>query len=202
MALHRLSGLAALALIAGCGTVSSTRIDVAAVRPATFEIQDQRPVDARGSFRSSESFGEMIRLGDDAITPPGPELLKAWVADKLGDRLAGKTIVLTDFSVQIVDPAVTIDEQAFNTAMASTPGANALSGLMSRWLIGGIESVRTDKTVGVSIAGSLDGAGFTGRGGGSFKGRVSEANINSVILQALDNAVAEIERLPAGAQRP
>jgi hypothetical protein len=189
--------LATLSAI-GCGTVGSTKLDVTPPTFAAFEIQDERPAERRTSSKTNESYGEVSRLGDDAMTPPGPELLKAWLGDKIGARLSGKQIVLSEFSVEVVDPAVQINEQGFNNAMASTPGANAVSGLLARWLIGGIESAKSDKTVGVRIAGKFAGSDFAARGGGSFKGRVSQANINSVIAQALEGAVTEIERLLMG----
>lgn len=182
-------------LLFGCGTTGSTRIDIAPAKFTAFDIKDARPLDQRVSSKATESYGEISRLGDDAITPSGPQLLKVWLGEKLGERLSGKMIVLSEFSVQIVDPKVTLDEHRFSNAMASTPGANAVSGLLARWLIGGIESVKSDKTVGVRITGTVDSAEFSARGGGSFKGRVSEANINSVITQALDSVVIEIGRL-------
>jgi hypothetical protein len=186
----------------GCGTVGSTKLDVPPAKFAAFEIQDERPAEQRTSSKTKEPYGEVSRLGDDAMTPAGPELLKAWLGDKIGARLSGKQIVLSEFSVQVVDPAVQINEQSFNNAMASTPGANPVSGLFARWLIGGIESLKSDKTVGVRIAGKFDGSDFVARGGGSFKGRVSEANINSVITQALEGTVKEIERLLLGPAEP
>ena len=186
----------------GCGTVGSTKLDVTPPRFAAFKIRDERPAEQRTSSKTKESYGEVSRLGDDAVTPPGPELLKAWLGDKIGARLLGRQIVLSEFSVQVVDPAVQINEQGFSNAMASTPGANPGSGLLARWLIGGIESVKSDKTIGVRIAGKFDGSDFVARGGGSFKGRVSQANINSVITQALEGAVTEIERLLTGSAEP
>lgn len=186
--------LAAL-LLTGCGTAGSTKVEVAAATFTAFEIKDDRSTEERASSQTTESYGEVSRLGDDAITPSGPQLLKAWLGDKLGERLSGKTIVLSEFSVQVVDLKVTINERGFGNAMASTPGASPMSGLLARWLIGGIESAKSDKTVGVRIGGKIDNVNFSARGGGSFKGRVSEANINSVITQALDNAATEIERL-------
>ncbi len=186
----------------GCGTVGSAKLDVMPPKFVAFEIQDERPAEQRTSSKTKESYGEVSRLGDDAMTPPGPELLKAWLGDKIGARLSRKQIVLSEFSVEVMDPAVQINEQGFNNAMASTPGANPVSGLLARWLIGGIESVKSDKTVGVRIAGKFDGADFAARGGGSYKGRVSQANINSVITQALEGTVTEIERLLSGPTEP
>ena len=191
----RFGMLLATLWMAGCGTAGTTKLDVPPPKFAAFEIKDERPAEQRTSSKTKESYGEVSRLGDDAMTPPGPDLLKAWLGDKIGTRLSGKQIVLSEFSVQVVDPAVQVNEQRFGNAMKSTPGANAVSGVLARWLIGGIESVKSDKTIGVRIAGKFDGSDFAARGGGSFKGRVSQANINSVITQALEGAVTEIERL-------
>lgn len=190
------SSLAVLALV-GCGTVGSTKLDVRTSEPVAFSFLDERPAEQRATLKSQEMYGELTRLGDDAITPTGPALLKTWLNEKLSTRLAGATVVLREFSVEILDPAVSIDEGRFGAAMESTPGADPVSGLLARWLIGGIESVKSDKTVGVRISGKIRDREFSGRGGGSFKGRVSEDNINSVITQALDAAVADIELLLA-----
>jgi len=191
---HVIAVIAAL-LLAGCGTVGSTKLDVAAAKFAAFEIKDDRPIEERESSISRNSYGELSRLGDDAITPSGPQLLKAWLGRKLGERLSGKTIVLKEFSVQVVDPKVTLDGGGFSSAMAATPAANPVSGLLALVFIGAIESAKSNKTVGVRITGTIDNVEFLASGGGSFKGRVSEANINSVITQALDHAASEIERL-------
>src|SRR3984893_5629052 len=191
----RFGMLLATLWMAGCGTAGTTKLDVKPPKFAAFEIKDERPAEQRTSSKTKESYGEVSRLGDDAMTPPGPDLLKAWLGDKIGTRLSGKQIVLSEFSVQVVDPAVQVNEQRFGNAMKSTPGANAVSGVLARWLIGGIESVKSDKTIGVRIAGKFDGSDFAARGAGSFKGRGSQANINSVITQALEGAVTEIERL-------
>jgi len=182
----------AVLLLFGCGTTGSTQINVVAAKFTAFDIKDERPLDQRASSKATEPYGEVSRLGDDAISPSGPELLKAWLGDKLGERLSGKKIVLTEFFVQVVDPKVAIDERRLGNAAASAP---PVSGLFARWLIGGIDSVKSDKTVGVRIGGTVDGVDFSARGGGSFKGRVSAGNINSVITQALDSAVTDIGRL-------
>lgn len=190
---------AAMALSA-CGTVNSTRLEVAAPAFTGFEVRDERPLPQRTSAKTVESHGEITSLGDDAIAPSAPELLKAWLGGKLGERLSGRTIVLSEFFVQITDPNVSLDEGRLNQAMASTPGADALSGLVARWIIGGIESARADKTVGVRIGGKVDQKEFWAGASGLFKGRVSETDINSVIAEALGNASAEIEKALRGAE--
>src|SRR2546427_9154168 len=111
LSMWRFGVLLATLWATGCGTVGSTKLDVTPPKFAAFEVRDERPAEQRTSSKTKESYGEVSRLGDDAVTPPGPELLKAWLGDKIGARLLGRQIVLSEFSVQVVDPAVQINEQ-------------------------------------------------------------------------------------------
>jgi len=190
--------LIAITLIAitlqGCGTVGSTKLNTQPVQSTVFEFQDQRPEEQRITAKFHEPGGEITQLGDDAVSPPSPDLVKTWLNNKLSYQLAQKKVVLKEFSVRILDPTVSIDEQRFEQSTASS-GADPISSLLARWLITATESARSEKTVSVQIAGKVGEQEFTGSGRGSFKGRVTENNINSVITQALDAAIADITRL-------
>jgi hypothetical protein len=199
----RVAIVATALALSGCGSVATTKLNVTSKEVTSFAFRDERPLELRLSYKNAASYGETTRLGDDSISPSGPVLVKAWLHDKLGARLAGKKIVLTEFSVEVFDPAVSINEQNFQNAMASTPGAGPLAGALARLLVGGIESARSDKTVGVKIGGKIDDDDFNARGGGAFKGRVLGDDINSVITQALDNTVSEIDKvLSAPKEKP
>lgn len=186
----------AILLLFGCGTVTSTKFDLpVASRAATFDLRDERPSEERLGRKSKEAYSEITFLADDGLSPPGPLLLKSWLGQKLSDRIGGKQIVLTKFLVSVSDPVTSINEQAYSNAMASTPGVNVFSGLLARWTIGGIESARSSKTVGVRIEAKIGDQAFSGIATGSFAGRVSESNVNSIIMQALEETVKDLTRL-------
>ncbi len=197
--------LIAITLIAitlqGCGTVSSTKLNTQPVQSTVFEFQDQRPEEQRITAKFHEPAGEITQLGDDAVSPPSPELVKTWLNNKLSYQLAQKKVVLKEFSVRILDPTVSIDEQRFEQSTASS-GADPISSLLARWLITATESARSEKTVSVQIAGKVGEQEFTGSGRGSFKGRVTENNINSVITQALDATISDIMQTMAFLEPP
>jgi hypothetical protein len=193
--------LIVIATLQGCGTTRSTKLNVQPVQSTAFEFQDQRPEEQRITARYQESGGEITQLGDDTVYPPGPDLFKTWLNNKLLPRLTHKKVVLKEFFVRVLDPAASIDERAFDQATASS-GADPISSLLARWLITATESTRSGKIVSVQISGKIGEQEFTGSGEGSFKGRVTEGNINSVIVQALDAAVSDITRLLTAGNSP
>lgn len=106
----------------------------------------------------------------------------------------GKVIFLREFSVEIYDPDAVVNEQQYSNAASSTPGAGILGVLLGRILVGGIESARMQKTVTVRINGSVGEKEFSSRESGDFRGRVTEDDVNSVIVRTLDAVVAEIDK--------
>jgi hypothetical protein len=186
--------MAAFAMaLSGCGTVASTKLDIASHQPPTFELVDERPAEVRVTRKSSGLEGDVTSLGDDGINPAGPKLLQSWLSQHFSSRIAGRQLILQEFSVEITDPTVSVDNQEFGTAVAATPGADPLSAMLAYWLIVGVERIKSEKYVGVRISGKLGDNSFTSRGDGNFKGRVSETDINSVITQALELAATQID---------
>lgn len=177
----------------GCGTVATTKLEVATLTNPTFDLIDERPAEARQSSKTNKPEGEITTLGDDGISPSAPALLQAWLEKRFSSRIAGKQLWLQEFSVEVTDPTVGIDNQGFNTAAASTPGMDPLSAMLAYWMITGIERAKSEKYVGVRISGKLGDHAFSSRGDGNFKGRVTESNINSVITQALELATTQID---------
>lgn len=184
--------LVLLAGLAGCGTVDSTRIDYKPADTMSFRFEDERPVEERLTTKGRSPAGHTTLLADDSITPPGPVLLKAKLSETLGGKISGRKVVLSEFSVQIFEPVAVVNEQAFQSAANSVPGAGIAGVLFGRLLVGGIEAVKSEKTVRVRIAGAVDAAKFEATEYGTFRGRVTEDDINSVILKALDGTASRI----------
>lgn len=181
----------ALALTA-CGTTSSTKLDVTVVDASKLPLLDERSPEQRLASQSTSSIGTITRLGDDSVSPPPAALVRTWLYRGLPDALATRRIALTGFAIEIYDPAVTVDHQRLGTAAAGVPGGNAASAGLAGGLIIGIESIRSTKTVGAKIELRIDDKVVAARGGGSFQGRVTEADINAVITDALDDLVRKL----------
>jgi hypothetical protein len=172
-------------VLAACGTVDSTKLDVKSAETRIFEFQDHRLPTERETSRTGKGGEVLTRLGDDRISPSGPALLRAWLHDRGPQTLEGKRVVLEEFLVQVYEPPV--------RAMA---GAEA-AGLLGLLLGHGIAATNSPKAVTVRISGTVNGKEFAAIGLRSFKGRVQENDINSVISEALDEATAKIANILA-----
>lgn len=179
-------------IVASCGTTSSTKLDIRPTGVVSFDFRDERPAEQRLTRKSRVSYGEMTLLGDDGISPEPPALFRTWLEKALSKELAGRVVALREFSVQIIAPDAVVDEQGFSTAAGATPGANAVATMLARALVGGVGSAGSEKMVSVRIGGRVADREFSARWGGSFKGRITEEDVNSVIVQALDAMVKEV----------
>jgi hypothetical protein len=180
-------------LLAGCASVATTtNLKVQVASESSFAFTDKRPQDQRVSAQESNSIGLMIQLGDDKVVPSGPALVRTWLQRDLGTVLAGKSVVLTRFTLDVFDPGGRVDEKRFAETAARTPGANPASALVARALVGGIESFRVDRSVGIKIELEIDGKPLAARWGGSVRGSVSEEDISNVLRQGLDAMVREV----------
>jgi hypothetical protein len=189
----RVYPLMLLAGFAACGTVESTRVNYKVVDSISFRFEDERPIEERLTARTSSVAGRTTLMGDDSISPSGPMLLRSKLGEALSEEISGAKVLLSEFSVQIFEPAAQINEQAFQSAANSVPGAGIAGVLLGRLFVGGIEAVKSEKTVRVRISGAVDAVRFGASTYGTFKGRVTEDNINSVILKALDETVGNIK---------
>jgi hypothetical protein len=181
----RAAQLALLFALASCGTVDSTNLEVPREEKLVFEFQDHRPPPERTSARSASRGEVLTRLGDDRLTPPGPTLLRTWLHTKGPAALQGKRVVLQDFVVQVYEPHV-----------EAHPAAHAVP-IVGQIVGHTIAEVASAKLVTVRIVGTVDGQEFAALERGSFKGRVSEKDINSVIRKTLDAAVTRVAEILA-----
>lgn len=195
---------AAVLLLAACGAVESTKLDVVPITTTAFSFQDDRPAEDRHSAVINSIGGKSTMLADDTINPPGPALLQTWLSRKLDKPLAGKTVALRVFSVQIYEAPTsswTDNRSAYQAAQSSTasvPGSNPLTQAIGMGLAGlvinGFKSANADKYVWVKISGTVDGVEFAGSGNATFHGHVGEADVNGVITKALDDTADQIEK--------
>lgn len=171
--------------LAGCGTATTTRLNVSPYETGEFKLVDERPADRRLSYENVESYGQITNLGDDSIAPTPMQLTRTWIGKALPEWLRNKTVVLKEFTVQVVIPNTTINETGFKTAERVTPGGRDAAPL-ARIFIGGIESIRGRKTVTAKIVINADGRDYSGIDDRTYQGRVTEENIAVVIHGALD----------------
>lgn len=178
--------------LSGCGTATMTRLNVSPYETGEFNLVDARPADKRLSIETANSYAQVTSLGDDAIFPTPTQLTRTWIGRNLPDWLRNKNIALKEFTVQVVIPQTTIDENRLKTATDVTPGGSNAEPL-SRLFIGGIENIRSRKTVTAKIAVDIDGREYSGIDDRTYQGRVTEENIAIVIHGALDALRKTIE---------
>jgi len=147
--------------------------------PETFayKFEDNRAKPwLKGGFESSQptncAFGAM-RFGDNDITPHLPVYLHSMLAERFGDRLAGKTVQLRWFSVHL-NKAVEMRRNANMPVFPIFPNvfANAINNLHAKevgcnpadtfggYVVGEVES---DTPMIVAIDLNIDGQRFRGR---------------------------------------
>jgi len=192
-------------MLGACGTVDKVEVlpvatgrQQAAALETSFRFVDERPIGERLTSRSDSRAGEVVRLGDDSLSPSGPELLRAKLHEKLDQRLKGMNVALVQFEVQIYDPPVVLNDAGMQGAGAA---AGPLGLLLGALVVGGIQRISNDKTVRVSIVARLGPEEVETRTFGSFKGRVSAGNINEVMTKALDDVVQEFESKLSGMEK-
>lgn len=180
MRVRHAAPVAVFILLAACGTVESTKIDARGDETLIFDFQDHRPPPERTTTRWGTGGEVLTRLGDESITPSGPALFRTWLHNKGSAALEGKRVVLQEFLVTVYEPPV-----------RAHPAAD-FAGLVGLLVGHGIAAATSTKVVSVRISGTVDSQEFVAFGNGSFRGRVSESDINTVIREALDSAVAKV----------
>ena len=184
----------AVAMLTGCGTASSVKF--AAVQMPTkmsFVFRDERPLEQKSPKNIESASGSTVIYGDESLAPPFPQLLAASLQEKLGDRLTGKTVSLTSLVIKVSDQGVTLDTNALNSAVASTPGGYAAAPL-SMAIILGIEKMRGHRMVSVEVAGKVDDVPFSSWVSDHRKGSISEQDLRSTLTRALETTIFEVMR--------
>lgn len=180
-------------LLSGCGATSSVRINVSTTEKVNFKYVDERPMEERASRVEESRFSKNSFYGDENLMPSPSDLFRAYMASNAGEALSGKTVKLTTFLVSAADPHVSIDGNNFQNAARSVPNANPLGVALAAPLILGIESIKSQKMVSVSIRGTVDEREFSSFCSGDFRGRVTEDNVRTVMLTCLERVAAEIK---------
>lgn len=191
--MKRAISIFAAVVLASCGTTSSVRVNFSVSDSMAFQLFDARPDEERKS-RTEESTGGVTSFyGDEKLSPSAPDLLKSYLTANLADKLSGKVVKLKAFNVSAFDPKVTIDSTRFSNAVNSVPNANPLGVMLAAPVIFGIESIKSQKYVSVNIHGSVDEKEYSSQCSNSFRGRVTEDNVRSVVLTCLEQFSGDIE---------
>lgn len=182
-------------LLAGCGTISSIYSSARIPDSTSFAFRDERPAEERQSRTDRSRHGRVLYFGDDRVNPPGPELLKASLENRLRTILAGKTVSLSEFNVYVHDAGAPLDRERLNAFAASTPGGYAgapFAGL----LMTGVEKGRMDKkTVRIQIKGTVDRIEFASDTADTYSSRLTQDDLQATLTKALDEATLQVQRL-------
>lgn len=181
-------------LLSACGTTTSVRYATQVPESTSFSFRDERPTVEKHSRKDRSLLGTTLFFGDDNLTPAGPELLKAALESRLHASLRGKTVSLNEFTVYVYDSAAPFGSERLHGA-ASLPSGYAAAPFAG--LISGIDKVRSDKIVRVRIKGDVDLIRFSTNTADTYRGRVTEQNIQATLSKALDAAVSEVEHAAA-----
>ena len=188
---------------AACGTTSEVRLKTPVQQATSFDFRDERPPENRASNVVESVAGTSTFYGDDRLSPSAAELTKARLHNAFGPELSGKTVTLDVFTVSVFDPAAVIDENQFaaatRNAPASNPAAGALGALLARPIVYGIESMKSQKSIQVRMAGKVGEQHFSVTYAEQVRGRVTERNVVNTITRSLDRLVGDLKH-PAAQQ--
>ena len=178
-----------------CGTTPSVAVKLTVPATTSFSFSDDRPADQRTSHKDSSSTGTTTFYADDNLSPSSAGLFKATLEKRLSKSLAGRRVVLNGFVVYVSDPAVSIDADRYATTVNTVPNASLSGAVLALPLILGIESIKSQKVVNVEIRGRLDDEEFVSLHSERFRGRVTEENVRSTLLGALEQVLEEMCRI-------
>jgi len=186
------------ATLAGCGTVDAVRFHIDASASSPPALRDERPPSDRKSNWTRGYAGELTTLGDDSVSPSAPVLFWNRVGVKLGDKLAKHEVVLARFSIQVLDPSRPNASRTVSRAREDGTAQTRLDLILTFLSARSVEAVRSEKIVDVHISGKIGGVDFSISEYGAFPGRVTEEEIRSVILKAIDRAAESMEEAISG----
>ena len=191
-------------LLVGCGSTSAVKFTSETLpERASFLLLDERPVKQKQSYQEIDPSAKEIFFGDDNFNPIGPELLKTTLQKKLNVELSGKTVMLTDFIVNVSVPGVFVDQNALNVGAATVstvpkPNGNGyVAEPFAGLLVLTIESIRSEKNIYVKVSGKVNDIPFSVDLLESVKGRVTEDNIKSTVLKTLEDVATKIRTIVA-----
>jgi hypothetical protein len=175
--------LIGLASLVGCGTTNSVNMHTEIPSKISFTYIDQRTQTQKQSSQTDSAK----YYGDDALHPPAPDLLKATLAKFSGAALDGKTVTLTDLTIN-----VSTANTDSNGGVIMAPSAGV--GILAMLVIEGIDKWRGQKSVNVLINGMVGDKEFSAQQSDTYSGNITEANIQATLQAALDLAAKDAGR--------
>lgn len=153
---------------------------------ASFLLLDKRALQQKLSHKETDSNGTNSYLGDNSLNPTGPESLKTALQRKLKTALSGTSITLTDFSVTVYEPSVSLPYGG---------GAYGEPDPLTKLIVLGIEKLKSEKTVLVQVTGKIGETSFSGSTSENYKGVVTDGNIRAVVDKTLEDVVSQIQSI-------
>ena len=178
--------------VGACSSPKGANLHLSANPVRSIAVKDNRPEPAKTRSKIFHDTGAYTTLGDQDIKPLPIELIQQWANSSALSIPANSQITVDEFTVTFFEPDTAVDQSQVERARQSTPGASPLAGVFAGWLIEGIESMRKDKPVTFKMTGTLNDKPFEARAHSSFKGRLNEEDIGSVITLGLSNAAESV----------
>jgi hypothetical protein len=190
------------ALLVGCASVapenlSTVKLRVAPIERAEFVLVDQRPAESK-QMRTDTGVGsgnQLSFLGDDSLSPPPVELMRAWLHQKAGAKLAGQTVFLNEFELRIFDPSVSVDQGRLLGASAGVPGGLLVAPIAGAFIYG-IEKMRREINTNANIRITVNGVEISASGVRGYRGQVNEDDLANTVQLALDDLAIKLAGLP------
>lgn len=203
---HRRAGVAGLSatVLAGLLTAfaasavmsSHAATPAPASVPATpeatsFQWSDERPEKDRASTMDRDTLGVTTRMGDAALPRPPADLVRAWLQDRAGSALSGKTVTLSGFEVEVFEAAAG-NRSLFGPApkpIVITP--DILGSLAGNLIVRLIGERSTNTLVSSRIEAIVDGRKIVGLSRETVSRRLVPADMDQVIQASLEDLCAE-----------
>lgn len=187
-------------LLAGCQSAPARpRVaEPGAPNALSFGFLDARSHVQVHTVQDRDSLGTTTVLGEDAYPRPPEALVRAWLQDRSGLELAGRQVVLDEFSATVFEPAPGNSSLAGRPApvpeVAGTKLSTIAANAIAKSILETIARRSTLTLVSARVEVTIDGTKVVGMSRESLKGSITTDDIYQVIFQALEDLSADAKR--------
>jgi len=138
--------------------------------PATFSIEDARADESRTSIVRQGEDAIYVRYGDEIISPAPAEIMRGYLQALVGQQIAGKKVVLTQFLIEVTTNEVTYSSGSKPILFISNPRAPRAANAVAAAIVSAFSESRGkgnffgsgQMVVVAHVIGTVDESEFTG----------------------------------------